>query len=75
MVIIQPGQEFLAGDEYVVDTVSRAGAHKVVAIWRYDKRDYHGSPVVYHGMQLLNVGSDPPLLSAMVAYVTSVLEM
>ena len=26
-------------------------------------------------MQLLNVESDPPLLSAMVAYVTSVLEM
>ena len=34
-----------------------------------------GSPVVYHGMQLLNVESDPPLLSAMVDYVTSVREM
>ena len=67
-------QEFLAGDEYVVDSVSRGGVHKVVALWRYDKRDYYGSPVVYHGMQLLNVESDPPLLSAMVCYVTSVLD-
>ena len=66
-------QEFLAGDEYVVDSVSRGGVHKVVALWRYDKRDYYGSPVVYHGMQLLNVESDPTLLSAMVDYVTSVL--
>ena len=54
--------------------MSRGGEHKVVALWRYDKRDYYGSPVVYHGMQLLNVESDPPLLSAMVAYVTSVLD-
>lgn len=67
-------QEFLAGDEYVVDTVSSGGSHKVVAIWRYDKRDYHGSPVVYHGMQLLNVESDGPLLSAMVDYVVAVLD-
>ena len=67
-------QEFLAGDEYVVDSVSRAGEHKVVALWKYDKRDYYGSPVVYHGMQLLNVESDPSLLAAMVAYVTTVLD-
>ena len=39
-------QEFLAGDEYVVDSVSRGGEHKVVALWRYDKRDYYGSPVL-----------------------------
>ena len=36
-------QEFLAGIEWVVDTVSRQGEHKVVALWRYDKRDYYGS--------------------------------
>ena len=29
---------------YVVDSVSRGGEHKVVALWRYDKRDYYGSP-------------------------------
>ena len=40
-------QEYLsdAGSaEWVVDTVSRGGEHKVVALWRYDKRDYYGSP-------------------------------
>ena len=67
-------QEFLAGTEYVVDTVSRGGVHKCVAIWRYDKRDYHGSPVVYHGMQLLNIEADPELLAPMVEYIRGVLD-
>jgi biotin carboxylase len=31
-------QEFLSGPEFIVDTVSRNGVHKVVAIWAYDKR-------------------------------------
>ena len=30
-------QEYLAGEEWVVDAVSRNGEHKVVALWRYDK--------------------------------------
>ena len=67
-------QEFLHGTEYVVDTVSRDGIHKVVAIWRYDKRDYHGSPVVYHGMRLLNLESNPELHAAMVEYTCKVLD-
>lgn len=67
-------QEFLHGTEYVVDTVSRDGEHKCVAIWRYDKRDYHGSPVVYHGMRLLNVEANPALHGAMVAYIKKVLD-
>ena len=49
----------------------RAGEHKVVALWKYDKRDYHGSPVVYHGMRLHNVEADEPLLRGMAAYVTA----
>lgn len=35
-------QEYLDGMEYVVDTVSRAGAHRVCAIWEYDKRSING---------------------------------
>ena len=31
-------QELLDGDEWVVDTVSRQGEHKVVALWRYAER-------------------------------------
>lgn len=30
-------QEYLAGDEYFVNTVSRGGAHHIVEIWRYHK--------------------------------------
>lgn len=48
-------QEYLQGVEYVVDTVSRNGVHKCVAIWRYDKREFNGAPFVYFGMQLLPI--------------------
>jgi len=45
-------QEFLVGPEFVVDTVSCDGQHKVVALWKYDKVDVNGSPFVYHNMHL-----------------------
>jgi len=41
-------QEFLVGREYVVDTVSCQGQHKVAVIWEQDKRTLHGSPFVYY---------------------------
>jgi len=43
-------QEFLRGKEYVIDTVSRDGEHKTVAIWCYDKRAANGAAFVYFGM-------------------------
>ena len=49
--------EFLEGTEFVVDTCSRDGAHKVTAIWRYEKRAFHGAPVVYCGMHLLSLAN------------------
>ena len=36
--------EFLAGDEYVVDTMSRDGVHKCVCIWKYIKFPLNGTP-------------------------------
>lgn len=66
-------QEYLRGDEYVVDTVSRSGVHKCVAIWKYDKRMFNGSPVVYFGMRLLPIDAEP-ILAAMVEYIFGVLE-
>ena len=66
-------QEFLRGDEYVVDTVSRSGVHKCVAIWKYDKRRYNKSPVVYFGMRLMPVEAEPEL-KTMVEYIFGVLE-
>ena len=42
-------QEYLTGDEFAVDTVSLNGEHKVLAVWKYDKRAVNGqrAPVVY----------------------------
>merc|ERR1712048_243021 len=31
-------QEFLSGDEYIVDTVSHDGKHLAIAVWKYTKR-------------------------------------
>ena len=66
-------QEFLQGDEFVIDTVSADGVHKCVAIWKYDKRVANNSPVVYFGMHLLAVDASPRL-RGMVDYVLGVLE-
>lgn len=35
-------QEYLDGEEYAVDIVSRNGVHRVCAIWEYDKRPING---------------------------------
>ena len=65
-------QEYLRGDEYVVDTVSRSGVHKCVAIWKYDKRMFNGSSVVYFGMRLMPVDAEPQL-QTMIDYIFRVL--
>jgi len=49
-------QEFMVGTEYVLDTVSCDGEHKVVAIWQYNKVPENGSEFVYHDMHLLANG-------------------
>ena len=67
-------QEYLQGIEYVVDTVSRNGVHKCVAIWRYDKREFNGAPFVYFGMQLLPADAEPHLRE-MVDYTFGVLDV
>ena len=66
-------QEYLVGDEYVVDTVSLDGEHKVVALWKYDKRIFNGSPVVYYGMRFLAI-DDEPALREMVRYTLGTLD-
>jgi hypothetical protein len=48
-------QEYLEGQEYVVDMVSRDGEHKVVAIWEYDWRPTNNSSFVCHGCRLLGM--------------------
>ena len=51
-------QEFLKGDEYVVDHVSRDGVHKTVMIWVYDKRKANGGDFVYFGMKPVDPSTD-----------------
>lgn len=46
-------QEFLEGNEYVIDTVSLDGTHKVTAIWKYDKRRVNDAAFVYFGLSLI----------------------
>lgn len=40
-------QEFLDGDEYFVNTVSRDGRHHTVEIWRYYKIRLAGGNIIY----------------------------
>eukprot|EP00904_Undaria_pinnatifida_P012537 jgi/Undpi1/8413/HiC_scaffold_25.g10881.m1 len=51
-------QEYLDGTEYVVDTVSRGGVHRLCAIWEYDKRSVNGANFVYFGMKLISAKGD-----------------
>lgn len=65
-------QEYLQGTEFVVDTVSRHGQHKVVAVWEYDKRPCNNAPFVYFGVHLRAVQGD--VIPKIVDYVLQVLD-
>eukprot|EP00456_Euglypha_rotunda_P033824 TRINITY_DN2609_c0_g1_i5.p1 TRINITY_DN2609_c0_g1~~TRINITY_DN2609_c0_g1_i5.p1 ORF type:complete len:368 (+),score=43.31 TRINITY_DN2609_c0_g1_i5:164-1105(+) len=47
-------QEFLEGKEYVVDSVSRNGKHKIITIWEYEKKKCNGANFVYFAMRLMS---------------------
>lgn len=64
-------QEYLKGTEYVIDTVSRFGKHKVVAVWTYDKRPCNGADFVYFGMRLIS--GETPLAKMLITYMLRVL--
>jgi biotin carboxylase len=66
-------QEYLDGTEYVVDTVSRDGVTKVVAVWEYDKRAVNDAPFVYYGV-LLRAAPDGSLLAKAADYVLKVVK-
>lgn len=63
-------QEYLEGQEYVVDMVSREGVHKVAAIWAYDRRPANGAHFVCFGQRLLTI--DDPHCAELVAYMKKV---
>lgn len=67
-------QEYLEGNEYVVDTVSRNGEHKAVAIWKYDKRRVNDAAFVYFGLSLVPADDDSPIIHALIDYQFKVLD-
>jgi biotin carboxylase len=66
-------QEYLEGQEYVIDMVSRDGVHKVVAIWAYDRRPANGAGFVCFGQRLLTMKDDPHC-EELVAYQKKVVD-
>lgn len=65
-------QEFLQGTEYVVDTVSIDGLHRVAAFWRYSKPTGKSPFVCYDCMEFLQ--SDGPIQDRLFSYATAVLD-
>lgn len=65
-------QEKLEGNEYVVDQVSCNGHHKVMMIWKYDKRKANGGDYVYFGATPVEIDSKEA--QALIPYMSGVLD-
>jgi biotin carboxylase len=65
-------QQFLTGDEYFVNGVSRDGAHHIVEIWRYHKRWVHGNRMIYDYEH--PVPADDPAAAEVGRYALAVLD-
>jgi len=65
-------QEYLRGREYAVDSVSRDGVHKVVAVWFEDFRPANGIFDQYFGFKLLDPAD--PLSQKIIDYSNKVLD-
>jgi biotin carboxylase len=61
-------QEYLEGQEYVIDMVSRDGEHKLVGIWEYDRRPANGASFVCHGQWHRIISDDPDYYGQLVEY-------
>lgn len=64
-------QEFLKGKEYVIDSVTRDGAHKVVVVWHEDLRTSNGIFRQYFGFKAQN--PEDPKTKAIIDYAKKVL--
>jgi len=69
MILIQ---EYLRGKEYVIDSASRDGVHKVVMVWHEDLRPGNGHFDLYFGFKAM----DPkdPKIQAIIEYANGVLD-
>jgi hypothetical protein len=61
-----------AGQEYVIDAVSKDGVHKIITIWAYDRRAVNGAGFVCFGQRLLCIDDDP-CLTQLVEYQKKVI--
>mmetsp|Transcript_23534 Transcript_23534/g.48859 ORF Transcript_23534/g.48859 Transcript_23534/m.48859 type:complete len:542 (-) Transcript_23534:29-1654(-) len=66
-------QEFLEGDEYVLDVVSRNGEHKIAAVWKYDKRPVGRAPFCYFQTKLVDAAMEPVDVPIIQEYTRKVL--
>ncbi|MFI7013105.1 ATP-grasp domain-containing protein [Streptomyces sp. NPDC050164] len=65
-------QEFLEGDEYFVNTVSREGRHHTVEVWRYFKIRLSGGNIIYDYNEPLS--PDDPVAKELESYTHQVLD-
>jgi biotin carboxylase len=65
-------QVYLSGTEYVVNTVSRDGRHRVTDVWRYAKISANGVSDRVSGA--LSVGPEEPVRADLVDYTLQVLD-
>jgi len=66
-------QEFLDGQEYVVDATSIGGSHKVACVFEIDRQPHLGQFNVMFGARLMDANSEPPAKQA-VDYALQVLD-
>jgi hypothetical protein len=65
-------QEFLQGEEYIVDHVSRDGVHKTTLVWVYDRRAVNGGDFVCFGQKC--VPNDCTRAQQLISYTRGVLD-
>lgn len=65
-------QEFLEGDEFVIDSVSRNGEHTITSLWKYDKREANDRFNVYFGS--FPMVNDSDLSQQLLEYMIQVLD-
>lgn len=65
-------QEFIEGREYIVNTVSRDGIHRVTGVWLYHKYQVPGVTAIYDWDQL--VDPDDPVIAELTNYAMGVLD-
>ena len=65
-------QEFLRGNEYIVDHVSRNGVHKCCGVWIYERKAVNGAAFVYFGF--IPVEANSEIAKILISYTRAVLD-